>query len=152
MRWVCLAMMLILLPCGAWANDWPAAPPKIGSMVMPQRYWLYTLEAAMKHNVSPYIIQGFMVIESRYNPKATSGRGRCIGLMQLHRDTAKSLDVNPWAPKENIDGGTRVLSRLLKKYHGNLRRVMRIYNAESNGAYEREVFKAISQAKSRGER
>ena len=106
----------------------------------------------MKHNVSPYIIQGFMVIESRYNPKATSGRGRCIGLMQLHRDTAKSLDVNPWAPKENIDGGTRVLSRLLKKYHGNLRRVMRIYNAESNGAYEREVFKAISQAKSRGER
>ena len=43
---------------------------------MPQNYWDWTMEAAREHGVSPYVIQGFMAIESRYDPVATSGRGR----------------------------------------------------------------------------
>jgi soluble lytic murein transglycosylase-like protein len=113
---------------------------------MPQKYWVYTLEAAEKYRVSPYKIAGVMAIESRYDPRATSGHGRCIGLMQLDRGVARSLGVNPWNPRQNIMGGARILARLLRKHHGNLKLAVREYNGTGNRAYEREVLKAVHQA------
>jgi soluble lytic murein transglycosylase-like protein len=131
-------------------NPWPHAPPKIGRLELRQEYWNYMKEAAGKYQISPYLIQAVCAIESRYDPRATSGRGACIGLMQLHKGTAKKYGVNPWNPRENIMGGAAVLARLLNKYNGDLSRVLQVYNAECTPAYKREVFKAINQAMTSG--
>ena len=126
---------------------WPSEPPRIGKLVMPQEYWEYTLKAANDHHIKPYIIQGVMAIESGYDPVCTSGRGRCIGLMQLDKGVARSLGVDPWDPRENIQGGAAILARLLSKHKGNLRAAIREYNGTGNQAYMKEVLRAIAQAK-----
>ena len=149
------ALIILALAClpasTSQAQPWPAAPPQIGQLSMPQIYWDWTLEAAREHGVSPYVIQGFMAIESRYDPVATSGRGQCIGLMQLDRGVARRLGVDPWNPRENIHGGARVLAALLKKHRGDLARVARAYNGPGcPPAYVREVLRAVRQAEKTG--
>ena len=151
-RTALIILALACLPASILqAQPWPAAPPQIGQLSMPQNYWNWTLEAAREHGVSPYVIQGFMAIESRYDPAATSGRGRCIGLMQLDKGVAQSLGVDPWKPRENIHGGARVLAGLLKKHRGDLARVARAYNGPGcPPAYVSEVLRAVRQAEKTG--
>jgi soluble lytic murein transglycosylase-like protein len=127
-----------------------APPPRIGRLHLPPQYWAWMQEAGRDYNVDPCLIAATAAIESRLDPGATSGRGRCVGLMQLHKDTARSLGVNPWDPRENIRGGAQVLARLLRRYNGDLRRVYRKYNASCTSAYYREVMKAYRQAKRAG--
>ena len=152
MRVAIIILGLACLPASiSWAQPWPAAPPPIGQLSMPQNYWDWTLEAAREHGVSPYVVQGFMAIESRYDPAAMSGRGRCIGLMQLDRGVARGLGVDPSNPRENILGGARVLAALLKKHRGNLARGARAYNGPGcPQAYVREVLRAVRQAEKTG--
>ncbi len=145
-----LTIHCLLLTPSAGADPWPQTPPRIGRLDLKPEYWDYIKEAARKYNLSPYLIQAVCAIESRYDPKATSGRGQCYGLMQLHKDTARKYGVDSRNPRENIMGGAAVLARLLTKYNGDLRRVLRVYNAECTGAYEREVIKAFVQATSNG--
>ena len=137
-------IILLLLSYPALANPWPHNPPPIGNLYLKQEYWNYIKEAAQKYQISPYLIQAVCAIESRYDKDAKSGK--CFGLMQLHRDTAKKYGVDPRDPRENIMGGAAVLASLLQKYHGDLRRVLRTYNAASSAAYEREVMRAYNQA------
>ena len=112
---------------------------------MKQEYWDYIKEAAQRYQISPYLIQAVCAIESRYDPYAHSGN--CFGLMQLHIDTAKKYGVlNPLNPRENIMGGAAVLARLMRKYDGDIRRVLRVYNSTCTAAYEREVIRAYNQA------
>ena len=59
-------------------------------------------------------------------PVTRSGE-RAIGMMQLMPETAAKLGVNPYDEKENIEGGTRLLSMLFKKY-GDLSEVLAAYN------------------------
>jgi len=128
----------------AWAQPWPKTPPQIGRLVLKQEYWEYIKEAAQRYQLSPYLIQAVCAIESRYDPTAKSGR--CFGLMQLHQDTARKYGVDSRNPRENIMGGAAVLSTLMRKYNGNIRRVLHVYNATCTSAYEREVIKAYRQA------
>ncbi len=138
-----IALVLITPVC---ALAWPATPPKIGHLDLKPEYWGYIKEAAEKYKISPYLIQAVCAIESRYDPNATSGRGACIGLMQLHRDTARKCGVNPLNPRENIMGGAAVLARLMQKYDGDISKVLHVYNATCTSSYEREVLKAYRQA------
>jgi soluble lytic murein transglycosylase-like protein len=131
----------------AWSQPWPTTPPQIGRLELKQKYWEYIKEAAQRYHLSPYLIQAVCAIESRYDPEASSGRGSCIGLMQLHKDTAKKYGVNPLNPRENIMAGAAVLAGLLQSYDGDLIRVLRKYNASCTSAYEREVIRAYNQAK-----
>jgi soluble lytic murein transglycosylase-like protein len=140
-----------LAPPTAKVDPWPQAPPQIGRLVLKQEYWNYMKEAAQKYRLSPYLIQAVCAIESRYDPYASSGRGQCYGLMQLHRDTARKYGVNSQNPRENILGGAAVLANLLTKYNGDLSRVLHVYNATCTAAYEREVLKAFVQATTQGE-
>ena len=135
----------------AKVDPWPQTPPQIVRLVLKQEYWDHMKEAARKYRLSPYLIQAVCAIESRYDPYASSMRGQCYGLMQLHRDTARKYGVNPFNPRENILGGAAVLANLLAKYDGDLRRVLHVYNATCTAAYEREVFKAFIQATNQGE-
>jgi soluble lytic murein transglycosylase-like protein len=66
--------------------------------------------------------------------------------MQLHQDTAKKYGVDPHDPRANIMGGAAVLAHLLQRHNGDIRRVLRTYNATCTAAYEREVIRAYNQA------
>jgi soluble lytic murein transglycosylase-like protein len=138
-------ILLTVLTIPAWAGPWPDTPPQIGRLELKQEYWEYIKEAARRYQLSPYLIQAVCAIESRYNPHAKSGR--CYGLMQLHRDTAKKYGVDAHDPRENIMGGAAVLAHLMDKYHNNIHRVLHVYNASCTAAYEREVLRAYRQAR-----
>jgi soluble lytic murein transglycosylase-like protein len=138
-------IIFLLLTTSAWAQPWPQTPPQIGRLELKQEYWDYIKEAARRYRISPYLIQAVCAIESRYDPNARSGQ--CFGLMQLHKDTAKKYAVNPRNPRENIMGGAVVLARLMGKYQGNLRKVLRVYNSTCTEAYAREVIRAYNQAR-----
>jgi soluble lytic murein transglycosylase-like protein len=128
----------------AEARYWPRTPPKIGRLELKQEYWDYIKEAAQRYRVSPYLIQAVCAIESRYDPEAKSGR--CFGLMQLDKDTARKYGVDSHNPRENIMGGAAVLARLMRECNGDIRRVLHVYNATCTEAYEREVIRAYNQA------
>ena len=44
----------------------------------------------------------------------------CIGLMQLHRDTARKYGVDAHDPRANIMGGAAVLASLMQRYDGDI--------------------------------
>ena len=72
--------------------------------------------------------------------------GALLGLMQLHQDTARKYGVDSHDPRANIMGGAAVLASLMDRYDGDIRRVLRKYNATCTAAYEREVIRAYNQA------
>jgi soluble lytic murein transglycosylase-like protein len=69
------------------------------------------------HHVEAAIVRAIMATESAFNPNARSPVG-AIGLMQLMPATARELGVNPLNPEENIEGGVRYFSQLLRMFGG----------------------------------
>jgi soluble lytic murein transglycosylase-like protein len=143
---MCTFFLLTLFTVPALAQPWPKTPPPVGRLYLKQEYWDYIKEAAQKYHLSPYLIQAVCAIESRYDMDARSGHGKCIGLMQLHRDTARLYGVNPYNPKDNIMGGAAVLAKFMERYNGDIHQVLHKYNSTCTAAYEREVIKAYEQA------
>ena len=146
MKTMCTFFLLTLFTVPALAQPWPKTPPPVGRLYLKQEYWDYIKEAAQKYHLSPYLIQAVCAIESRYDMEARSGHGKCIGLMQLHRDTARLYGVNPYNPRENIMGGAAVLAKFMERYNGDIHRVLQKYNSSCTSSYEREVIRAYQQA------
>lgn len=85
--------------------------------------------ASKTHGVDPALIAGVIESESSFNPNAVSHAG-AKGLMQLMDATARGLGVtDPFDPKQNVMGGTKLLRQLLDRYGGDVRLALAAYNA-----------------------
>jgi soluble lytic murein transglycosylase len=86
-------------------------------------------EAARRYGVDPSLIKAVIKAESGFDHQAVSHKG-AQGLMQLMPETADDMRVHdPFDPEENILGGTRYLSLLLKKFNNDKRLAVAAYNA-----------------------
>ena len=92
--------------------------------------------AAVRHNLDPNLIRAVIRAESNYRHDPVSHAG-AMGLMQLMPGTAASLGVvDPFDIRQNIDGGTRYLRRLLDMFDNDLSLALAAYNA-GQGAVRR---------------
>ncbi len=69
------------------------------------------------HQVEAATVRAIIQIESAFNPLARSNKG-AIGLMQLMPLTARELGVDPFVPEQNLEGGIRYFSQLMKMFGG----------------------------------
>ncbi|MCP5088492.1 MAG: lytic transglycosylase domain-containing protein [Rhodobacteraceae bacterium] len=83
--------------------------------------------AARKYGVPVDLFNRLVQQESGWNPKAKSHAG-AIGLAQLMPFTARKLGVNPYDPKQNLDGGARYLKQMYNKFR-SWRLALAAYNA-----------------------
>lgn len=107
----------------------PAVKPSNQSLDRLSKYEEIINHASETYGVDKNIIKSVILAESSAKEKAVS-TANAKGLMQIIDSTAKYLGVNNvFDPKENIMGGAKYLSELLRKYNGNLKFALAGYNA-----------------------
>jgi soluble lytic murein transglycosylase-like protein len=93
-------------------------------------------QVAGEFDLEPALIKAVALVESGFNPRATSSKG-AKGLMQLMPATARSYGVKDvHDPYENLRAGANHLRTLLDEFNGDLTLALAAYNAGS-GAVRR---------------
>ncbi|PID46905.1 MAG: hypothetical protein CSB47_01615 [Proteobacteria bacterium] len=101
-----------------------------------EQYQPYIQANSRRYSVDEDLIISVITAESCFVKHARSHMG-AQGLMQLIPATAKRFGVkNAYQASQNIRGGTRYLSFLLKRFSGNMRHAIAAYNA-GEGAVDR---------------
>lgn len=85
---------------------------------------------ADQYGVPRSILQAVIGKESGWNPNAMGKAGE-IGLGQLMPNTAREMGVNPFVPRENLQGSAKFLAQQFKRL-GNWRDALSYYNAGFN--------------------
>jgi len=107
----------------------PVVKPSNQSINRLDKYEDIIQQASETYGVDMNIIKSVILAESSAKENAVS-TANAKGLMQIIDSTAKYLGINNvWDPKENIMGGAKYLSELLRKYNGNLKFALAGYNA-----------------------
>ena len=84
---------------------------------------------ALEFQIDAKLVKAVVRNESCFDKMARSRAG-AQGLMQLMPATAEELGViDPFDSVQNIRGGTKYLSSLMKKYNNNLTLALAAYNA-----------------------
>jgi soluble lytic murein transglycosylase-like protein len=82
-----------------------------------------------KYKADPKLIEAMIIVESERYYKAVS-KEKAGGLMQIMPDTARKLKVRDrFNPVDNINGGVKYITYLLKIYNGNVKLALAAYNA-----------------------
>jgi soluble lytic murein transglycosylase-like protein len=96
----------------------------------------YIEMVARENGVDPILVKAVALVESGFNPKATSEKG-AKGLMQLMPSTAKQYGISDLHdPYQSLRAGAAHLRDLLDQYDGNVTLALAAYNAGS-GAVKR---------------
>jgi soluble lytic murein transglycosylase-like protein len=93
-----------------------AAKPR-RSGVTPTVFDPFIEKYAALHQVEAAVVRAIIQAESAFDSLALSRKG-AIGLMQLMPLTARELGVDPFVPEQNIEGGIRYFSQLLRMFGG----------------------------------
>lgn len=83
-----------------------------------------------QYNVDPFVMASLIDAESNFHQSSTSSAG-AIGFGQLMPDTAIAIGVNPYDPKENIEGACSYLSTQIRNF-GSTELALAAYNAGPN--------------------
>ncbi len=86
-------------------------------------------EISRRYGVEEPLVKAVIKAESGFRPWAVSPKG-AVGLMQLMPETAARHQVrNSFDPRQNIEGGVKHLRLLIRRYRGDLIKVLAAYNA-----------------------
>lgn len=87
---------------------------------------------SLRYGVDPTLVKAIVKAESDFDTRAVSHKG-AKGLMQLMPETARLMGVkNIHDPEENVEGGIRYLSKLLKMFNFEIPLAVAAYNAGEN--------------------
>jgi soluble lytic murein transglycosylase-like protein len=120
---------LYMPTASTWYRNWGNSP--IGSISGQRREAFNKIihEAAARHGVDEALVKAVIRVESDFHARAVSPKG-ALGLMQLMPATARRHRVTRvFEPSDNVDGGVRHLNFLIRRYNGNLTKVLAAYNA-----------------------
>jgi len=98
--------------------------------------------AAERAGLPPEFVHSVARAESGYRPDALSPKG-AIGLMQLMPGTAAGLNVDPYDPAQNAEGGAMYLRDLLLKYENDPHQVSKAVAAYNAGPAAVDRYKGI---------
>lgn len=114
---------------GASGGAWVQPGSRDISAYRPTGFDQLIEDAARRYQLDPALVKAVVHAESNFNPNAVSSAG-AAGLMQLMPGTAASLGVkDSFDPAQNVDGGARLLRKLLDRYDYNVSMALAAYNA-----------------------
>jgi soluble lytic murein transglycosylase-like protein len=107
----------------------PPPAPGGGTTRIPSPAVAQAIDAASaRHQIDPRLAEAVAWRESGFNAAAVSPKG-ARGVMQLMPGTALAMGVDASDPVGNIEGGVDYLSRMIRRFGGDLTKALAAYNA-----------------------